>query len=65
MSHAHGAVDMPWETLPNEEKMPKYVVEREIPGTGKLTPAEMKAISKKRVPCSARWVRKFSELKAM
>ena len=25
--------------------MPKYVIEREIPGAGKLTPAELKAIS--------------------
>jgi len=27
--------------------MPKFVIEREIPGAGKLTPAELKAISKK------------------
>ena len=27
--------------------MPKYVIEREIPGAGKLTPAELKAISQK------------------
>jgi hypothetical protein len=27
--------------------MPKYVVEREIPGAGKLTPEELKAISQK------------------
>jgi len=25
--------------------MPKYVIERDIPGAGKLTPAELKAIS--------------------
>ena len=25
--------------------MPKYVIEREIPGAGKLTPAQLKAIS--------------------
>jgi predicted Rdx family selenoprotein len=25
--------------------MPKYVIEREIPGAGKLTPAELKGIS--------------------
>ncbi|HXH50878.1 MAG TPA: DUF4242 domain-containing protein [Terriglobia bacterium] len=31
--------------------MPKYVVEREIPGAGKLTPDELKAISQK--SCSA------------
>jgi len=27
--------------------MPKFVIEREIPGAGKLTPAELKAISQK------------------
>ncbi len=27
--------------------MPKYVIEREIPGAGKLTPAELKGISQK------------------
>lgn len=27
--------------------MPKYVIEREIPGAGDLTPQEMKAISQK------------------
>jgi Protein of unknown function (DUF4242) len=27
--------------------MPKYVIEREIPGAGKLSPAELKAISLK------------------
>jgi hypothetical protein len=27
--------------------MPKYVIEREIPGAGKLTPQELKAISQK------------------
>jgi hypothetical protein len=27
--------------------MPKYVIEREIPGAGKLTPEELKAISQK------------------
>lgn len=27
--------------------MPKYVIEREIPGAGKLTQAELKAISQK------------------
>jgi hypothetical protein len=29
--------------------MPKYVIEREIPGAGKLTDAELKAISQKSV----------------
>ncbi|MGB6449288.1 MAG: DUF4242 domain-containing protein [Steroidobacteraceae bacterium] len=27
--------------------MPKFVIEREIPGAGKLSPSELKAISKK------------------
>ena len=27
--------------------MPKFVIEREIPGAGKLTPAELKSISQK------------------
>ena len=27
--------------------MPKFVIEREIPGAGKLSPAELKAISQK------------------
>ena len=27
--------------------MPKFVIEREIPGAGKLTPAELQAISQK------------------
>ncbi len=27
--------------------MPKFVIEREIPGAGKLTPAELKGISQK------------------
>ena len=27
--------------------MPKFVIEREIPGAGKLTPADLKAISRK------------------
>jgi hypothetical protein len=27
--------------------MPRYVIEREIPGAGKLSPAELKAISQK------------------
>ena len=27
--------------------MPKFVIEREIPGAGKLSPAELKAVSKK------------------
>jgi hypothetical protein len=27
--------------------MPQYVIERELPGAGKLSPAELKAISQK------------------
>ena len=27
--------------------MPKYVIERDIPGAGKLTPAELQAVSQK------------------
>jgi len=27
--------------------MPKYVIERDIPGAGKLSPAELKAVSQK------------------
>jgi hypothetical protein len=27
--------------------MPKYIIEREIPGAGKLTPAELQSISQK------------------
>jgi Nickel responsive protein SCO4226-like len=38
---------MPWEPIPKEEMMPKYVIEREIPGAGKLTSDELKAISQK------------------
>src|SRR6059058_4478367 len=30
-----------------DETMPKYVVEREIPGAGKLSPAELTSISQK------------------
>jgi hypothetical protein len=33
--------------LPQGDPMPKYVIEREIPGAGKLTPAELKAVSQK------------------
>jgi hypothetical protein len=29
--------------------MPKYVIERELPGAGRLTPAELRAISQKSV----------------
>lgn len=29
--------------------MPKYVIERDLPGAGKMTPAELKAVSQKSV----------------
>jgi hypothetical protein len=32
-----------------EDGMPKYVIEREIPGAGKLSASELKAISQKSV----------------
>ena len=32
---------------PEEPFMPKYVIERNIPGAGKLSPAELKAVSQK------------------
>jgi hypothetical protein len=34
-------------TIPQEASVPKYVIEREIPGAGNLTPAELQAISQK------------------
>jgi hypothetical protein len=34
-------------TRTKEQDMPKFVIEREIPGAGKLSPAELKAISQK------------------
>ncbi len=33
----------PWE----EETMPKYVIERKIPGAGKLSPTELRGVSQK------------------
>jgi hypothetical protein len=32
---------------PKEESMPKFVIEREIPGAGKLSPQELQAVSQK------------------
>jgi hypothetical protein len=32
---------------PKEEFMPKFVIEREIPGAGKLSPQELQAVSQK------------------
>ncbi len=45
--------------------MPKYVIEREIPGAGKLTPAELQAASQKscsvirNLPREVQWVESF------
>ena len=45
--------------------MPKFVIERDIPGAGKLTPAELKAISQKSCGVlsslgpSVQWVQSF------
>jgi hypothetical protein len=33
--------------ITEELNMPKFVIEREIPGAGKLTPAELKSVSQK------------------
>jgi hypothetical protein len=46
--------------------MPKYLIERELPGAGKLSPAELKAISQK--SCSVlntTWDPKSNGCKAM
>ena len=32
---------------PKEESIPKFVIEREIPGAGKLSPQELQAVSQK------------------
>jgi len=34
-------------SVSKETLMPKFVIEREIPGAGKLTPAELKSVSQK------------------
>jgi hypothetical protein len=34
-------------TLSHEAHMPQYLIERNIPGAGKLSPAELQAISQK------------------
>ena len=45
--------------------MPKFVIERDIPGAGKLSPAELKAISKKSCGVlsslgpSVQWIQSF------
>jgi Protein of unknown function (DUF4242) len=45
--------------------MPKFVIERDIPGAGKMSPAELKAVSKKSVGVlsslgpSVQWVHSY------
>ena len=45
--------------------MPKYVIERDIPGAGKLSPAELRSISQRsctvldRLGPSIQWVRSY------
>jgi hypothetical protein len=45
--------------------MPKFVIEREIPGAGKLSPAELKAVSQKSCGVlsslgpSVQWIQSF------
>jgi hypothetical protein len=46
-AQTHGINDLPWWRIPKEGAMPKYVVEREIPGVGKMTPDELREISRK------------------
>ena len=43
----HGEYSIRAEVIDKETDMPKFVIEREIPGAGKLTPSELKAISQK------------------
>jgi hypothetical protein len=40
--------------------MPKFVIEREIPGAGNLTDAELREISQRSLGFSDRWVRRTS-----
>src|SRR5882724_11442352 len=50
MSHPLGGADRLWsylESLRPEFLMPQYLIERDLPGAGKLSPAELKAISQK------------------
>jgi hypothetical protein len=42
--------------------MPKYVIEREIPGAGKMSPQDLRA-SQNPAACSGIWGRKFSGCK--
>ena len=37
--------------------MPKFVIEREIEGVGKLPKEQLQAISKSRAECCTTWVR--------
>jgi Protein of unknown function (DUF4242) len=38
---------MSQQSLNGETVMPKFVIEREIPGAGKMTPSDLKAVSRK------------------
>ena len=40
--------------------MPKYVIEREIPGAGKMTPEQLQAVSQLPAGCSVNLARKSS-----
>ncbi len=40
-------MNVPANNSTEENAVPKFVIEREIPGAGKMTPADLKAISKK------------------
>ena len=40
--------------------MPKYIIEREIPGAGKLTDEQLQAISQKSCSVLERWVLIFN-----
>jgi hypothetical protein len=41
------ATEHPWLSGPTEKNMPKYVIERDIPGVGNVTPEQVVAISQK------------------
>jgi len=40
--------------------MPKYVIEREIPGAGSLSAAELQGVSQKSCGVLQNWVRRFN-----
>ena len=45
--------------------MPQYLIERNIPGAGKLTAADLKAISQKSCGVLQEWGRRSSGSRAM